>query len=61
MERFKFFKPLPSMIGQPCVDCGKPITENDVLVQENVMGGGNCLIHMECLKKLDEEPEPATT
>ena len=54
---FKFFKPLPDMIGEACAVCSEPIGGDDVLVQEFSPGGGNCLMHQACLDKIMAEDE----
>ncbi len=48
MAEFKFFVPLDPMLGEPCCECGAPVTKNDVLVQENVPCGGNALFCRKC-------------
>lgn len=54
-DSIKFFKPLDSMLNTSCEFCGKNNPQIDVLVQENIPGGGMLLAHQACLDKFIEE------
>lgn len=63
MNGFKFFKPLPGMLPCECPKCHNAVTdpETATLVQENTFGGGNCVLHSECLDSVLNNPQPTET